>query len=242
MTTTMTETTPSQTLPIANDLDAYKVDFKWKKFKGVITDNKTSAPIMNIDCKGMTKPQLKVKNPKDELIGTASFNVFSIHAECEIRGRPKRIQAMRRFATEYTYLSDAFAQGNDSPVPMYWTSSSGFKHWDFILLDSNKEPVARFHSNIWAVSKLGFLEFMGDYSAETKEEICITACSVYYNTLLRMNSVFRFFGAIVAKTGPIQQDARATDVRLDSNPVHKADMDTHAYSSSVEPSNNVVVR
>jgi hypothetical protein len=151
---------------------------------------------------------------------------------------------MKRFATEYTYLSDAFAHGSDAPVPMYWTSSSGFKHWDFILLNSNKEPVARFHSNIWAVSKLGFLEFMGDYSAETKEEICITGCSVYYNTLLRMNNLFQFFGALGAKTGPIQTDAGVKDVQLDSNPVHRADLDTtRAYSSSVEPaSNNVVVR
>jgi hypothetical protein len=240
----MTEIMPNQIPPIANDLDTYKVDFTWKKFKGIITDNKTSAPIMDIDCKRMTKPHLKFKNPKNELIGTASFNVVSIHAECEIRGRPKRIQAMKRWTTEYTYLSDAFAQGSDAPVPMYWTSSSGFKHWDFILLDSNKEPVARFHSNIWAVSKLGFLEFMGDYSAETKEEICITACSVYYNTLLRMNNVFQFFGAIGAKTGPIQtNDAGATDVQLKSNPAHKAaDMDTAAYSTSVEPSKNRVVR
>jgi hypothetical protein len=233
-----------QTLPNPNYLEAYKVDFTWKKFKGVITDNKTNAPIMDIDCKRITKPDLKFKNPKNEIIGTASFNVISIHAQCEIRGRTKRIQAMKRFATEYTYLSDAFARASDAPVPMYWTSSSGFKHWDFILLNPNKEPVARFHSNIWAVSKLGFLEFMGDYSAETKEEICITGISVYYNTLLRMNNVFQFFGALGAKTGPIQTDASATDVQLESDPARKADMDaTLAYSTSVETfSTNVVVR
>ena len=134
----------SQTPPINNDLDAYKVDFTWKKFKGVITDNKTNAPIMDIDCKRMTKPHLKFQNFKNELIGTASFNVVSIHAECEIRGQPKRIQAMKRFATEYTYLSNAFAHGSDAPVPMYWTSSSGFKHWDFILLISSQRLYSNF--------------------------------------------------------------------------------------------------
>ena len=238
----MTETTPQQPLPIANDLDAYKVDFTWKKLKGVITDNKTSAPVMDIDCKRMTKPHLKFQNFKNELIGTASFNVVSIHAECEIRGQPKRIQAMKRFATEYTYLSDAFAHGSDAPVPMYWTSSSGFKHWDFILLNSNKEPVARFHSNIWAVSKLGFLEFMGDYSAETKEEICITGCSVYYNTLLRMNNVFQVFGAVGRKVGPIQTATSPTSGQLEDVPVNKSNRDSLAGNNPVEPSRDTMVR
>jgi hypothetical protein len=234
--------TEVQNLPTSTDLDTYKVDFTWKKFKGVITDNKTNEHVMDIDCKRMTKPHLKFKDPKNVVIGKASFNVVSIHAECEVRGRVKRIQAMKRWATEYTYLSDAFAQGSDSPVPMYWTSSSGFKHWDFILLDSNKEPVARFHSNIWAVSKLGFLEFMGDYSAETKEEICITGCSVYYNTLLRMNNVFQFFGAIGAKTGPIKTDTNAADVQLESRAVQTSTVGSLAGTGSIEPSKDTMVR
>ena len=241
MTETMTEP-QTQTPPMSNDLDAYKVDFSWMKFKGIITDSKTNAHIMDIDCKGMTKPQLKFKTSQNEIFGTASFNTVSIHVECEIRGRVKRIQAMKRWATEYTYLSDAFAHKIDSPVPMFWTSSSGFKHWDFILLDSNKEPVARFHSNIWCISKLGFLEFMGDYSAETKEEICITACTVYYNTLVRMNNVFQFFGAFGAKTGPIQTDTSATDGQLESTPAHKSTMDSVAGTAPSEPSKDTMVR
>lgn len=233
----------AEQIPTPSDVDAYKVDFTWKKFKGVITNSKTNELVMDIDCKRMTKPHLKFKNPQNELIGTASFNVVSIHAECEVRGRPKRIQAMKRWTTEYTYLSDAFAKGDGSPVPMYWTSSSGFKHWDFVLLDSNKEAVARFHSNIWAVKKLGFLEFMGDYSAETKEEICITGCSVYYNTLLRMNNVFQFFGAIGAKTGPIETDTNDTDTQLESIPVQKSNMDASiAGVAPMGPSKDTTVR
>jgi hypothetical protein len=116
--TDMTETVPSPT-----SLDAYKVDFKWRDFKGVITDNKTNAHIMDVDCKGMRKPQIRFFKGWEE-IGTAALNTVSIHAECEIRGRAKRIQAMKRWTTEYTYLSDAFADGG-LPVAVYWTSSSG---------------------------------------------------------------------------------------------------------------------
>ena len=114
----MSKTVPSPTGP-----DAYKIDFVWKNFKGVITDSKTNIHIMDIDSKGMTKPQIKFSKGWED-IGTASLNTVSIHAECEIRGRAKKIQAMKRWTTEYTYLSDAFADGG-LPVAMYWTSSSG---------------------------------------------------------------------------------------------------------------------
>lgn len=110
--------------PITSDLNAYKVDFSWKKLTGIVTDNKTNEHVMHVDCKRMTKPHLIFKTPESETVGSASFNVVSIHAECEVRGRTKRIQAMKRWKTEYTYLSDAFANGG-LPVPMYWTSSSG---------------------------------------------------------------------------------------------------------------------
>lgn len=113
----------NQTLSM-DDHDTYKVDFTWKKLKGIITDNKTDAHVMDIDCKKFTKPHAVFKDPEDNTIGTASFNLVSIHAECEVRGRTKRVQAMKRWATQYTYLSDAFADGG-LPVPMYWTSSSG---------------------------------------------------------------------------------------------------------------------
>lgn len=114
-------------LPVVSlpaDSNAYKVDFTWKKFKGVVTDHKTNRQIMHVDCMNMTKPHLKYLDPDNELIGTSSFNWVSIHAECEVRGRAKKLQAMKRMHTEYTYLSDAFADGG-LPVPMYWTTSSG---------------------------------------------------------------------------------------------------------------------
>ena len=113
-------------MPSTTGLDAYRVEFVWKNWKGAITDNKTNAHIMTADMGFWSKPQLRFfsKPSKEGPIGTGSVNTVSIHAECEIRGRVKRIQAMKRWTTEYTYLSDAFADGG-LPVAMYWTSSSG---------------------------------------------------------------------------------------------------------------------
>jgi hypothetical protein len=84
--------------PSPSEKAGYKVDFTWKKLKGIVTDNQTNEHIMDIDCSKMTKPHLKFQSPQNE--------------------------AMKRWTTEYTYLSDAFANGG-SPAPMYWTSSSG---------------------------------------------------------------------------------------------------------------------
>jgi len=119
------QTNMTETMSSPSDLDAYKVEFVWKNFKAVITDNKTDEDVMGVDLKKMTKPQLKFfKGSKENIIGTATLNSVSIHAECEIRGRAKKIQAMKRWTSEYTYLSDAFADSG-LPVAMYWTSSSG---------------------------------------------------------------------------------------------------------------------
>lgn len=119
------ESMPVVSLPA--DANAYKVDFAWKKFEGVITDHQTNRQIMHVDCSGFTKPHFKYLGPEDNVIGTSSFNWVSIHAECEIRGRAKKLQAMKRMTTKYTYLSDAFSNGG-LPVPMYWTTSSGMYH------------------------------------------------------------------------------------------------------------------
>lgn len=107
-----------------SELDAYKVDFTWKKLSFLISDGKTDRQIFIGDCRSWTKPYIKFLTPDKELVGEASIHIVSIHADCQIRGRHKKIQAMKRWKTEYTYLSDAFAEGG-LPVPMYWTSSSG---------------------------------------------------------------------------------------------------------------------
>lgn len=98
----------------------------------------------------------------------------------------------------------------------------GFKHWDFILLDSNKEAVARFRSNVWAVTKIGLIEFMGNYSDKTKEEIVITGVTVYYNMLSRMNSLLQVGGAIFAKTGPLDAHSGEEPTQSASGPESSA--------------------
>lgn len=117
--------------------------------------------------------------------------------------------------------------------------SQGFKHWDFILLDSNKEPVARFRSNVWCYKKLGLIEFQGNYSQRAKEEILITGFTVYYNMLLRVNNVFQLFGAMGAKTGPL--DANSADSVPMQN-VSAQKPEPHTDPEPVKLSNDTIVR
>lgn len=86
---------------------------------------------------------------------------------------------------------------------MTWTTSSNFVNWDFVCLDENSEPVARFSSNVWAVKKLGFIEFMSDKANDpaAREEIVVIGLTIYYTMLLRMNNIFQLFGAAFAKPG-----------------------------------------
>jgi hypothetical protein len=106
----------------------------------------------------------------------------------------------------------------------------GFKYWDFVLLNTTKEPVARFRSNVWAYKRIGIIEFMGDFSQLAKEEICITGCTVFLNFLQRVNNVFQLFGAIGAKTGPL--DANSPDIQMQSAPSQKINNDFEETTTS----------
>jgi len=108
---------------------------------------------------------------------------------------------------------------------------TGFKYWDFTLLNSNKEPVARFRSNVWCYKKLGLIEFMGDYNQLAKEEICITGTTIYLNWLQRMNNIFQVFGAIGAKTGPLDAN-NGTDVQMQNSPAQSTNANAEIPTSS----------
>ncbi|KAH8654421.1 hypothetical protein BGZ60DRAFT_418469, partial [Tricladium varicosporioides] len=127
------------------------------------------------------------------------------------RGKKTQIKALKRWKTSYEHLSYAYSN-TDTPVPMTWTSSCDFKHWDFICLDQNQLPVAKFSANWWAITKVGYIEFLGErpLTDAMREEIVITGHTLFYTMAIRTSSILSFFGAIFAKTGHIEQDGKAT--------------------------------
>ncbi|EEH36027.2 hypothetical protein PAAG_00350 [Paracoccidioides lutzii Pb01] len=201
----------------AQDL-TLEVDFSWKRYKSLITekDNPQSPPLYIVDYRA-TKPHLAFRAGEDQPpFATGSLRTVSINADCQIRGRTITLKALKRFRTEYTHLSYAFAKGSinsaaPEPVPMTWTSSSGFKTWDFICLDEKQMPLAKFSANAWSLKKVGNITLIGSniaaatgsdtISDAVREEIVVTGLTLFYCMVLRSTSILSFFGAIFSRPG-----------------------------------------
>jgi hypothetical protein len=205
-----------------------KVDFSWMKYRAFIADHADpSKPLYIVHFQTIKKPHLIFKDETDETtIGTGSLHAFRIDADFEVDGHKGELKAFKRWTTEYTHLSRALSK-NGSPATMRWTSASDFTTWDFICVnDEDQEPVAKFSANIWAVRKVGNIEFMGPKAADpaVRDEIVVTGLTLFYCMLLRTSSILSFFGAIFARPGPqkdknknaaIEQEDEGADLKKD---------------------------
>ena len=202
-----------------------QVDFSWRKFKTRVSDTTTGKDVFVVDTNFLA-PDLEFfyaeensssssKTAKGASFGTGNIHTFKIDAECKVHGREIKLKPLKRFTTHYTHLSHAFAE---EPTVLEWTTTSSFTNWDFICLDQKtQEPLARFSSNIWAVKKIGFIEFMGTPSRALKEELLVTGMTLFYCMLSRTQNIFAFFGAIFANTGPIgaEEAGRERTIEMD---------------------------
>jgi hypothetical protein len=186
-----------------------QVDFSWRKFKGLITekDSPKAKPVYIVDMQAIKSPHLIFKHASDDSIfGTGTLHPISINASCTVSGRKTQIKALKRFKTSYTHLSRAFSDTEDL-MPMTWSSDCDFKTWDFVCLDDKSMPVAKFSANIWAVQKVGNIEFLGDKAdnKEVREEIVVVGLTLFCGMCLRMNNILNLFGAVFSRPGPIKQ-------------------------------------
>ncbi|KAL9001694.1 MAG: hypothetical protein Q9188_005339 [Gyalolechia gomerana] len=192
-----------------------QIDFSWRNFKARISDRANpSDPIYIVDFKVHTTRCIIVKSATDNsTIGAGILHIFSIHPGYELHGRKGTIKALKRWKTSYTHLSNAFAPSPDAPpVTMTWTSSSNFRTWDFVCLDEQQMPVAKFSGNLWGVKKIGNIEFLGPKgsSVAARDEIVVTGLTLFYCMILRTSSILSFFGAIFARTGLIGNPTATT--------------------------------
>ncbi|KAL8820042.1 MAG: hypothetical protein Q9223_001648 [Gallowayella weberi] len=208
------ESTSTQIEPCSTQQDAAKnntlqVDFTWRKGKAYISALSSPAdPLYIVHYQAWKCPHIIVKSAtSDATIGSGTLQAVSINAKIQVHGRKGTLKALKRWKTAYTHLSYALADNPDSPVAMTWASSSGFKTWDFVCLDEQQMPVAKFSANWWSLKKIGNIEFLGPRAASTalREEIVVTGLTLLYCMLLRTNSLLSFFGAIFARPGPIEK-------------------------------------
>ncbi|TVY88419.1 hypothetical protein LAWI1_G006260 [Lachnellula willkommii] len=185
-----------------------QADFSWKKWKVRISakDDPESKPvyIINFPIKPFQDtPSLVVKSAADDsTVGTGTLHPIPIDAACELHGQAIELKAQKRFKAQYMHLSHSFSD-TGAPVPMYWTSNSGFTTWDFVCLDQNQLPVAKFSAAIWAVRKIANIEFLGEKAMNdaVRDEIVVTGITLYCCMLLRCNNVLSLVGAIFSRPG-----------------------------------------
>ncbi|KAI9648911.1 hypothetical protein NHQ30_001477 [Ciborinia camelliae] len=213
-TTNTNQEIPLQTVDADTSLEAphqtLTVDFSWKKFKSIISaaDSTDHKPLYNVSYKTF-QPNLIFQSASDATpLGTGTLHPISIDADCTVRGRAIKIQALKRFKTEYTHLSPTFAACDsyiENPaVAMTWTSSSGWKNWDFICLDPQQMPVAKFSANTMSLRNVGRIEFWGPVATAHRafqEEIIVVGMTLMYTMVLRSTSVLSLLGAMVARPG-----------------------------------------
>lgn len=184
---------------------ALVVDFSWKSLKTTVTELGATTPLYTGDFK-KTKPSIVFKTGDGSPLGTSTIHAVSIHADYTIHNRAGTLRALKKFKTAYTHLSPAYSD-TETPMPMTWSSNCGFKNWDFVCLDANQNAVARFSSNVWAVKKLGVIEFLGPKASdrEAREEIVVVGLTLYFTMLLRTNNFLNLVGAVFARTGPFEK-------------------------------------
>lgn len=188
----------------------FTVDFSWKKSRSLVTEQgKSSDPAYIIDFKALSSPNVIFRSASDEhVIGTGTLHAVSINPDYQVHGRKGQLKALKRLATEYTYLSLAFSDDGTQEA-MRWTANCALKTWDFICLDEQQLPVAKFSVNTFAAKKYANIEFIGPKatSRDAQEEILVTGMTLYQCMLLRCNNMFSLIGAAIASPGPLEKDS-----------------------------------
>ncbi|KXG45510.1 uncharacterized protein PGRI_040590 [Penicillium griseofulvum] len=187
---------------------AFAVNFTWKKWRAMVSDasNPGSEPLYTIHFPISLETHIIFKKSSDgEVIGNGKLNFVSINAEYELHGQKARLLAQKRWRTVYTHRSLNFSD-TGSPVTMTWTSDAGFKNWDFVCVDEQQMPVAKFTANCWGLTNIGKIEFSGSKANDraAQEEIIVTGITLFYCMVLRCNNLFNLFGAIFARPGQKQ--------------------------------------
>lgn len=171
----------SQTLAPIETPRTLRVDFSWRKLRFLVLDSQTK-PCIIVKISPGGKLEF-VEADTHLIIGTSKIYTLSIHPDFTIGARSLQLKAQKHFAAEYSFLSYAYSD-TEEPVVMTWTSNTSLSKWDIVLLNEQREAVARYSTNLWALKKIGTIEFVGP-KAESKavrDEVVVTVCTLY-NTM-----------------------------------------------------------
>ncbi|KAJ5232299.1 hypothetical protein N7468_005255 [Penicillium chermesinum] len=195
------------------------MNFAWRKFKSSISDTRSpDKPLYIISYKIFPKLKFIFRKASrddgsdgnteddgksdDDVVGTGMVNNISIDSSYTCHGRKDQLVAQRRFHTSYTHRSAALAE-NGKPKVVTWSGDCGLTKWDFVCVDENQVPLAKFTANLWGLKKIGKVELMGPRANDPafRDEMVITGIVVGYTMVWRANNIFQLFGALFGKPG-----------------------------------------
>ncbi|CAL5875130.1 uncharacterized protein PFLUO_LOCUS9434 [Penicillium psychrofluorescens] len=210
---------PSSIVSTETETHALNVEFEWRKWKAFISkaSDPESKPIYVVGFHHMNKPQIEYKSIGDDqkttTIGTGTLHTLKIDTEYELHGQKRTLKALKRWKREYTYHSYIYSDNPKVPMTMTWTSSSGFKTWDFVCVDESQNPVARWSINIWATKKVGKIEFLGPKANDeaAHDEIVVTGLTLFWFMGLRSTNIGNFFATFFARPGPLEKPVPTED-------------------------------
>lgn len=168
-----------------------RLDFQWLKFKTYISDEKDKKKrLYTLHYRPLT-PQLRFRNnATQQIFGTGGLHFLSVDADYDIHGREDVMVAQKRWGLTYSFRSMALST-NGLPVTLHWVSESGFKNWDFVCVDEQQMPLAKFTTNIWGMKHIASIEFTGPManSQAFREEVIVTGTTLSYCAALRATSL-----------------------------------------------------
>lgn len=158
-----------------------RVDFSWGKFSYRFYNAQTHKHILTAKFNWLAPHMEFLDTDTKAIIATGTFHNFSIHADCTVGSRSFRLKAQKRFKTKYSYLSHAYSDDVHNPVIITLTTNTSTSKWDFVLVDENLEAVARYSTNIWALKKIGMIEFVGPKagSKAVRDEVMVVVGTIY---------------------------------------------------------------
>ncbi|KAH7084762.1 hypothetical protein BKA63DRAFT_383169, partial [Paraphoma chrysanthemicola] len=162
----------------------FQVDFAWSKFRNVVSQKSPSGTLTPVYIQHFrpTKPHLRIDDAATNTqIASGTIRTVRISAEAIVNGHKVDIKPLKKWKTQYNYLSPALSPDPTRPsVPVTWITNVSAKLWDFICLDANQIAIAKFSVNWWAVKEVGNFHFQGQVSKEVQDEIVAVGLTILY--------------------------------------------------------------
>jgi hypothetical protein len=184
------------------------VDFAWSKFRNTVSErNGSIVTPLYIQHFRPSKPQLRFESVADNTdIASGVIHSFSIASEVTLHSKTITLQPLKRWKTQYNYLSTTLSPDPSTPTPISWITNSSLKIWDFVCLDANQLPIAKFSVNWWALTQVGNFHFeksREEVTKEVRDEVVVMGLTLLYLMAARMNNPLHLLGAAFAKPGKV---------------------------------------